>query len=255
MRPRCRSLGLWLIIGVTVVCLFNFFTLLIRLSESSTLFISTEDVTTGAPTERRHGLKESTFNNVVPVTMTTRNTTTKTTRRRTPQIDEFQQKVWASLNESKIGIHIFRPNEKPTTLILIGERHSGTTFLTSHLKECFPGINVDDTFVNGKHWWQPTPDYVVEAASKISDRDEVLLLNSNNGLLSSLWTKIARDQDYEPNDYFHSAVVIAIFRNPYEWWVPGVQLESKRVDCIPYPRRKRTKRYDMEWGLRLLHYS
>lgn len=247
-------------IGIAiVVCLFNYFTLLIRLKDesttlTSTLSITTEDfdVTTSGtlvllpsrkegivhvkegPTNKRDSLMvESTYNTTVQsVGMTAAmNAATKAARRSTtsPQINDFQQQVWQSLqNESKIGIHIFQPEDAPPpkTLILIGERHSGTTFLTSHLKECFPHMKVDDTFVNGKHWWQPTPNYVVEVTSRISDREKMMYRNSNYDLVSSLWTKIAARSDQQhgnnddhnkPNEYFQSTVVIAVFRNPYDW--------------------------------------
>jgi hypothetical protein len=71
-------------------------------------------------------------------------------------------------------------------IVVLGERHSGTTFVTKYLQDCFVArrfhgssqddnddggdddaekrggiITVSDRFVNTKHWFQPSPEYVV----------------------------------------------------------------------------------------------
>mmetsp|Transcript_42320 Transcript_42320/g.101928 ORF Transcript_42320/g.101928 Transcript_42320/m.101928 type:complete len:608 (+) Transcript_42320:182-2005(+) len=73
-------------------------------------------------------------------------------------------------------------------IVVLGERHSGTTFVTQYLQDCFGNNGVDDSFeknqqsttstslkesrieqivvsdrlVNTKHWFQPSPEYVVQ---------------------------------------------------------------------------------------------
>lgn len=67
---------------------------------------------------------------------------------------------------------------KGTSIILIGERHSGTNWITDHLVDCFGDqINVEPHFTRFKHWFQ------VDDATVRND----------------------------------SAVVVAMFRDPYDW--------------------------------------
>ncbi|KAL7529313.1 hypothetical protein ACHAXR_002894 [Thalassiosira sp. AJA248-18] len=70
-------------------------------------------------------------------------------------------------------------NKGPITSInLIGERHSGTNWITAHLEECFGGqIPVETEFTRYKHWFQ---------------FDDATVRNE-------------------------SALVIALFRDPYDW--------------------------------------
>ena len=69
-------------------------------------------------------------------------------------------------------------NEK-ISLHLIGERHSGTKWMSNHLQSCFPDIHFDNNLFRWKHWFQ----------------DETLP-DKHNG------TRF---------------VVVAQFRNPYSW--------------------------------------
>lgn len=111
---------------------------------------------------------------------------------------------------STIGIHILRPGAPITNIIVLGERHSGTTFFTNYLSDCFPRAKVGDIFVNKKHWIQHDPDYVQRAVSEYST--------------PPLWREIAKhnhasrgpDQQYS-NDYFQNSLVLVLFRNPYDW--------------------------------------
>lgn len=70
---------------------------------------------------------------------------------------------------------------KEFTLHLIGERHSGTKWMSSHLEECFGkhiGFKVQPRFNRWKHWFQ---------------------------------------EDLDFKDLGKKAIVVAQFRNPYEW--------------------------------------
>ena len=119
---------------------------------------------------------------------------------------------------SRIGIHMLRPMESVKRIIVLGERHSGTTFFTKYLSNCFPNVNVRDTFINNKHWMQHGPDYVQRVVSK------------NLSSTPSLWMDIVKDNDellgmypsvkaanQTTNYYFKNSLVIVLFRNPYDW--------------------------------------
>jgi hypothetical protein len=219
MRRRRDILAIWLIVGLATVGCYVYSLLLVRLMESSLSSRSGEDVTTEDATlasikQSASDTRVSKEGNLHGSAHRTIKPATKTETESASEVDAFQEKIWSGLNESKHGIHVFRPNQKAQSLILIGERHSGTTFLTAYFKDCFPGITVDDTFVNGKHWWQPTPKYVVEAASKF-DQEELLVRRRDD--FASHWHKIATNRDGAPRDYFTTAFVVAVFRNPYDW--------------------------------------
>ncbi len=115
---------------------------------------------------------------------------------------------------SRIGIHILRPGAPITNIVVLGERHSGTTFFTKYLSDCFSGIEIGDIFVNKKHWIQYDPDYVERAVSE----------NLDSSSIPPLWREIvkhnyaSRDPDRQySNDYFRNSLVLVLFRNPYDW--------------------------------------
>jgi hypothetical protein len=71
------------------------------------------------------------------------------------------------------------PQPKIKTINLIGERHSGTKWITSHLKDCFGDqVKVLNRYTRYKHWFQ---------------YEDTKLYTSN------------------------STVVVALVRNPYDW--------------------------------------
>ena len=110
---------------------------------------------------------------------------------------------------SLVGFHTFT-GSKIDRIVLIGERHSGTTFFTKLLKSCFPDIQVQDSFVVGKHWFQPHPDHVRHVLATL-DTEELRARD----ILS--WASLSQGGAIE--DAFHSTLVLALFRNPYEWCV------------------------------------
>ncbi|KAL9182122.1 hypothetical protein ACHAXT_012774 [Thalassiosira profunda] len=75
---------------------------------------------------------------------------------------------------------------KVEKLILLGERHSGTNWITDHLRECFgDDVEITDEYKRQKHWFQEEDLNRVPA---------------------------------------NSAVVVAMFRDPYNW------VEAMRVE-------------------------
>ncbi len=117
--------------------------------------------------------------------------------------------IWKSLprNKTRLGIHVLRPKTPIRSIIILGERHSGTTFFTKYLQDCFPKINVGDTFVNNKHWMQHDPEYLLRSVYDEST--------------PFLWKEIVQHSDIlsEPisNSYFQNSLVLVLIRNPYDW--------------------------------------
>lgn len=97
-------------------------------------------------------------------------------------------------------------NKKPSNLdepvkqiILLGERHGGTNWITDHLTECFGGdLKVSNHYTRFKHWFQD------EDVSNVPE---------------------------------NSAVVVAMFRDPYDW-VEAMRIEPHHaLDHIDMPPR------------------
>lgn len=64
-------------------------------------------------------------------------------------------------------------NKRPNKIILLGERHSGTNWITNYLKDCFIGnstnsdITVKESYKRFKHWFQQDDLSVVEEDSAV----------------------------------------------------------------------------------------
>ncbi|CAJ1958642.1 unnamed protein product [Cylindrotheca closterium] len=134
-------------------------------------------------------------------------------------------------NASRLGFQIY--HDKVDSIRIVGERHSGTTFLARYLQSCFPNISVDDHFVNGKHWFQPSPEYVVETSNRIGESG-LAATAMNDYFHDKTWWQIAQADD--PSSYFQSTLVVALFRNPYDW-IEGMRRIPhhwpNHVDLIP----------------------
>ena len=171
-------------------------------------------------------------------------TATETTTASTRSSPEITTNIWAeklrnnsssssSSSPSRIGIHILRPGAA-TNIILLGERHSGTTFFTKFLQDCFSSTNVSvkDTFVNNKHWLQPDPDYLIN--NNNNNNNTVMTTSDFDSSLSPLlWRDTVENKGikeylksqnksngrhhHSPNKFFKDSLVIVLFRNPYEW--------------------------------------
>lgn len=103
-----------------------------------------------------------------------------------------------------------------TAIRLIGERHSGTNWITNLLETCFPTINVNTALVSQKHWFQFSPAHVLDMVNQYS--------NSTAGLRPSRIKNLAAQFNYEtiakqksPKSIFNKTFVVAMFRNPYDW--------------------------------------
>lgn len=62
----------------------------------------------------------------------------------------------------------------PNKIILLGERHSGTNWITNYLKDCFIGVNnnanditVQEHYKRFKHWFQQDDLSIVEEDSAV----------------------------------------------------------------------------------------
>jgi hypothetical protein len=114
-------------------------------------------------------------------------------------------------------------------LRILGERHSGTTFFTYLLGKCFPDIEVEDRLLNGKHWLQPSPDYVVEAFQNYSkDQGKSGNFMQSIGMTGrDSWTIAANSPN--PKSVFQDTLVLALFRDPYQW------MEAMRIAPHHWP--------------------
>jgi hypothetical protein len=138
------------------------------------------------------------------------------------------EKPWSTIQESSLGVHLF--SHSIENIRLIGERHSGTTYLTRHLKRCFPDRSVEDFFVRGKHWFQPTPETVVQAVKT----------HGRKGLDQTMWMDIANAP--HPKRAFDTSLIIVIVRNPYNWleamrrkpwhWPNHVEVAPKNTSAL-----------------------
>ena len=63
-------------------------------------------------------------------------------------------------------------NKRPNKIILLGERHSGTNWITNYLKDCFvdtnnSNITVREQYKRFKHWFQQDDLSIVEEDSAV----------------------------------------------------------------------------------------
>ena len=63
-------------------------------------------------------------------------------------------------------------NKRPNKIILLGERHSGTNWITNYLKDCFVDTNncnitVREQYKRFKHWFQEDDISIVEEDSAV----------------------------------------------------------------------------------------
>ena len=117
---------------------------------------------------------------------------------------------------------------KLDALRLIGERHSGTTFLTNTLAECFPTINIQNVLLSHKHWFQPTPSYIHRMVQKFG-KDGMEGSRSKFGLKYP-WYDI--DGLESPREVFNTTYVIVMFRDPYDW------MEAMRLKPHHWPNHQ-----------------
>ena len=118
---------------------------------------------------------------------------------------------------SRIGIHILRPGsiKNIKNIIILGERHSGTTFFTKYLNHCFRGqIEVRDTFVNNKHWFQPGPEYLLRVTSDDFPRRTILSQQSSLSWWEDVKNRIilgSHKNNEHINAHFKNSLVLVLF--------------------------------------------
>jgi hypothetical protein len=120
-------------------------------------------------------------------------------------------------SSSRVGFHIFRRPEVTNSIIILGERHSGTTFFTKYLQDCFPNVTVKDTLINNKHWLQPDPEYLLNVVKTESEADDEMELSSWRDIVKNEISHKNQKSNYLRKYYFENSLVIALFRNPYDW--------------------------------------
>jgi hypothetical protein len=91
-----------------------------------------------------------------------------------------------------------------TAIRILGERHSGTSYLTTYLQTCYPTLHITNRFLRNKHWFQPGPDYIEQSRTTNGRREFELL-----------WPNVAGHVPVE--SAFHTTLVVALFRDPYDW--------------------------------------
>ena len=142
-----------------------------------------------------------------------------------------EKEVLSALMPLVTSPEVSKPGSPIRRIILIGERHSGTSYTTELLRRCFPRLNVDDFFVRFKHWFQPTPEFIVNVTSQVDIKQE-----GGSGVdmakVRGVWQKLAANKD--PKSAFENTLLITMFRNPYDW------MEAMRVGPHHWPNHFRS---------------
>ena len=128
-----------------------------------------------------------------------------TTQKQQPSMDP---KHWGS------GLHIF--HDKIDNIRLLGERHSGTTYLTRYLQACFPHNLVNDFLVRKKHWFQPSPQEIVAAVQSVDPdvlEEATEFHRFEKGHRS--WRNIS--EELNPKGIFQTSLVLYVVRDVYQW--------------------------------------
>jgi hypothetical protein len=117
---------------------------------------------------------------------------------------------------------------------VLGERHSGTTYATEKLSNCFPDLNVSPFLVRFKHWLQPTPEYVVKTTALGLDRYQEDAGYRSIGSIVTEWPHIVKTDN--PKAFFKDTLVIIMVRSAYDW------IEAMRVGPHHWPNHFHVKR-------------
>jgi len=118
-------------------------------------------------------------------------------------------------NSSFGALHPF-PNRRIDHVRILGERHSGTTYLTRYLQTCFSDHQIMDLMVRTKHWFQPSPEAIVTAASIVDEEN----LADATGVITLVpghksWWDMAHSPDIRR--LFSNSFILYIVRDPYQW--------------------------------------
>lgn len=201
--------------GIFVACLIcNYIALIGRISITSDSVQDMTSIDSSFWLSSRIGMNS--FNNATSAVQS--ETSAISPEKTTIKWKEILRNKTNKASSSRIGIHVLRQGKPPTNIIVLGERHSGTTFFMKYLSDCFLNANVRDTFVNNKHWIQHNPEYVFDVVSNDSSLSPSLwrdIIKHNDGMLGKHPPSKRKNQS--PNRYFRNSLVIVLFRNPYDW--------------------------------------
>jgi len=128
-------------------------------------------------------------------------------------------------------------------LRLIGERHSGTNFVHDFLAKCFPRqMNSRGTELNFKHWYQPTPEYLLRVMKR-EEANTTYETGPFRGVETTLhsWQEIAYkksggvgDPSVAREEAIRDTHFIMMVRDPYDW------MESMRKGPYHWPHHAGT---------------
>jgi len=114
------------------------------------------------------------------------------------------------------------PNRKIDKIRILGERHSGTTYLTRYLQGCFSDQQITDTLIRGKHWFQPSPQAMIKAANAMGDMETMVNSNVSNISIKFLsiqsqlsWWETTRLPNLD--SIFSNSFILYLVRDPYQW--------------------------------------
>lgn len=108
-------------------------------------------------------------------------------------------------------------NRTIKTIRLLGERHSGTTYLTRYLQGCFSEHQVLDQLVRKKHWFQPSPQDIVHAFQMVGEESRLDAITESQRPVrgEKSWSEMA--QDPLLRGLFSESFVLYVVRDPYQW--------------------------------------
>lgn len=86
--------------------------------------------------------------------------------------------------------------KRKITLHLIGERHTGTNWMTGHLEKCFPDFWIDARFARFKHWFQDDDGLF---HSRVGERQVVIAMFRN----VYTWVESMRNLPYHSIEHYH----------------------------------------------------
>jgi hypothetical protein len=119
-------------------------------------------------------------------------------------------------------------------IVLLGERHSGTTFFTHHLRDCFSSnhknttnIRVGNVLTANKHWLQRNASYIRTVWEQFANETLPVWPTSHGGSYVPSWSEMMTKYTYDLNQndsnsnslslVFQNTLVIVMTRNPYDW--------------------------------------
>ena len=122
----------------------------------------------------------------------------------------------SSMDPRHFGPRLQIFHDKIDNIRLLGERHSGTTYLTRYLQDCFPKNSVNDFLVRKKHWFQPSPIEIVAAVQSVDAKvlDEATEFHRFERDQRS-WRNVSEESN--PKGIFQTSLVVYVVRDVYQW--------------------------------------